>query len=104
MSCWAEPPTTAATPEFVRALLQQREGNRDPYTFGSGDNTVTLKGQGFVDDILLLSSTHKGLTARAEALADFMVAHGMTINSKKSFHVVCTPNPTQNPSPPRGLM
>ena len=46
-----------------------------------------VPGQGCVDDMFPIASTHAGIQRRALDLARFPLAHGVSLRPDKTFHV-----------------
>lgn len=81
---------------FVDMLLASWNDGVDPYVLEPGADLETpgqqSPGQGYVDDLLLLSASRAGIENRAESLAAFMNTHGVTINTDKSLYIAVNHN------------
>ena len=91
---------------FTDMILSQWTKGKDPYRLGDPTESEetqktkpTVSAQGFVDDLLPVSSTHKGIRERADVLATFLLQHGVSLNLKKTFLVTLNHRSRDNKPP-----
>ena len=85
---------------FLDPLLNELDITGEPYTLGTGDNTVNIAAKAFADDLTVVAPTNKDYTLRMNYSNKYLCFFGVELNSTKTTYTYDNTSNTTSPDLP----